>query len=125
MKQFGRLAILMAAMFSLALIMTACEKSSGGGGSDSAGSGDRAKIIGTWNVTTYWRWSQMTFHADGTRSVVERSSGTTLNRGTWHLAGGKLVVVSDVTELWSYTVTATTLTVHLPSGTTVQMVKVK
>jgi hypothetical protein len=85
---------------------------------------DRAKIIGKWRVeTATWRWSKMTFLADGTRSVVDRATGEKLTRGTWRLEDGYLVVVSDVTEKWSYTITGTTMTVTLPSGTRIRMTK--
>lgn len=131
MKQFGRWAFLLTLVFSLGFALTGCETSDNSDDDDNdaapaktGSGGDRAKIIGTWKVTTTtWRWSKMTFNADNTRSVVDRLTGEKLSRGTWSLQNGKLVVVSDVTEEWDYVVTKTTLTATLPSGTVIEMVK--
>lgn len=127
---------LLAGLFAVSLL-AGCEldSSSGDDGSGSGNTGNnnvntgdsssaRQQIVGTWNVNTDWRWSQMTFHADGSRSVVEASTGRTLNRGSWRLEDGYLVVVSDVTERWSYTISGNTMTATLPSGTRVTMTKV-
>lgn len=121
----GRWMGLIGVLFSLSLL-AGCEiDSSSGGDDDNSGdaSNDRSKIVGTWNVVTPWRWSKMTFNANGTRSVVEKSTGATLTRGTWSLKNGKMVVVSDVTEEWDYVVTQQSLTVTLPSGNVIQMTK--
>ena len=127
MKALGRFTFLLAMVCSLGML-TGCEVTDRGhddGDSETAAptSGARKKVVGTWKVVTPWRWSQMTFNADGTRSVVEASTGRSLSRGTWHLANGKLVVVSDVTEQWSYTITGSTMNATLPSGTNIQMLK--
>lgn len=128
MKSLGRFAFLLSLIFSLGLL-TGCEVTDRGhdGGEDEPAAattgGARKKVVGTWKVVTPWRWSQMTFNADGTRSVVDASTGKTISRGTWHLANGKLVVVSDVTETWSYAITGSTMNATLPSGTQIQMLK--
>ncbi len=126
MKHLKIWTLLLSTLVSLGML-TGCELESSGGDDDngSAATGDRAKITGAWKVDSEWRWSQMTFKADGTRSVVDRETGETLTRGTWSLEDGKLVVVSDVTEEWDYTVTKTTLTATLPSGTVINMTKVR
>lgn len=133
MKPIVRLGLLLTLLLSMGGL-SGCELISnhddGDDGTDAASptkpaAGDRQKIIGAWKVVTPdWRWSKMTFNADGTRSVVDRVSGETLHRGTWRLENGKLVVVSDVTEAWTYSITATTLNVTLPSGTRIQMIKI-
>ncbi|MFO7535490.1 MAG: hypothetical protein R6X19_07395 [Kiritimatiellia bacterium] len=130
MKQFGRRAFFLAMILTSGFALTGCETSDNSDDDDNdnrvvqtAPANDRARIIGTWKVVTPWRWSKMTFNADGSRSVVDRLTGEKLSRGTWSLQNGKLVVVSDVTEEWDYTVTATTLTATLPSGSVIEMVK--
>jgi hypothetical protein len=128
MRQFGRAMVLLAAAGALALGVVGCETESSDRFFDNGnnnGNDEKAKIVGVWNVTTPWRWSQMTFRADGTRGVVERSTGRVFSRGTWDLVNGKMVVVSDVTEQWDYAVTATTLTVYHPSGGRLDMVRVQ
>jgi hypothetical protein len=125
MKKFaGPFAVLMGVLFAMSLL-TGCELNNGGGDDDDDvnPSKDKNKIVGTWTVVTPWRWSKMTFNANGTRSVVDRSTGETLTRGTWSLQNGKMVVVSDVTEKWDYVVKKNSLTVTLPSGNVIQMAK--
>lgn len=129
MKHFGRMGLILAATLAIGTL-TGCEVVSfhdddnGKNGSPApSANAERQKIIGTWKVVTEWRWSKMTFHADGTRSVVDRVSGDKLSRGTWRLENGKLVVVSDVTEVWTYSITGDTMNVTLPSGNKIQMVK--
>ena len=55
MNGCGRLAIRAAAIFSLFLMLTGCEDSSGGDGGGNAG---RNQVVGTWNVVSDWRWSR-------------------------------------------------------------------
>ena len=105
--------MLMAVVVTMSMALTGCEDSSG---DDNDGGGDAALIVGSWKVVSDWRWSQMTFRADGTKSQVDRVSGATLNRGTWSVQDGKLILVSDVTEVCPYTVTKKTLRFTLPSG---------
>ncbi len=124
MKRFGSLFAFFAALVTTSFLFTGCEIGGGGSGGGTDNEGDRAKIIGTWRVNTTWRWSQMTFNADGSRSVVDRVSGATFHRGSWRLSGGKLIVVSDVTEEWDYVVTDTTLTATLPGGSVVPMSRI-
>ncbi len=124
MKQVGRLASLFAAVFSLSFVMTGCELNSSGGGSDNNSDVTLdAKVVGAWNVVSDWRWSKMTFRANGSKSQTDRISGTTYNRGSWSTQDGNLILVSDVTEACPYTVTASTLAFTLPSGNRVQMTR--
>ncbi len=97
-----------------------CESSGSDG--DDGGSID-PNVVGTWEVVSAWRWSEMTFRADGTKSQVDRATGARNNRGSWSARDGKLIVVSDVTEEWPYTVTASTLLFTTPGGTRVQMTR--
>lgn len=97
-----------------------CETSSSDG--DDEGSID-PKVVGTWKVVSDWRWSEMTFNANGTKSQVDRLSGERNNRGSWSAKDGKLIVVSDVIEEWPYTVTASALVFTTPGGTRVQMMR--
>jgi hypothetical protein len=134
MKRFGRLFPLLALVLAAFWLLPGCEVASssgdnGGGNNNNTNNnndatGDRQKIVGTWRVDTDWRWAQMSFWADGTRSVVDRASGQTLNRGTWYLQNGKLVIVSDVTESCDYTVTDTTLVITVSSGNVIRMTKI-
>jgi hypothetical protein len=126
MKSIARLLALFATVFTLSLVMTGCEldSSSGddNGDNNSAGNQD-PMVVGSWNVVSDWRWSKMTFNANGTKSQTDRATGVTNNRGTWSTRNGNLILVSDVTETCPYTVTATTLAFTLPSGNRVQLTR--
>jgi hypothetical protein len=128
MKRIAFLVPLLSALVSLGLL-TGCEVYSFEDDDDddappaATTGGGRKKLIGTWDVETPWRWTRITLHADGSRSVTD-ASGNVLHRGSWHLEGDKLVIVSDVTEKWDYTVSGSTLTVTPPSGNQLKMTKV-
>jgi hypothetical protein len=114
------MSIFLAAVLTLVGALTGCEN--GGSGGDDGATID-PKVVGTWKVLSVWRWSEMTFRADGSKSQVDRISGEANDRGSWSVEGGKLIIVADVTEAWSYRVTGSTLTATSPGGTTVQMVR--
>jgi hypothetical protein len=128
MKSIGRLVALFATAFAMSWMMTGCEDGGSGGNhnnpdTNTVASLHDARVVGTWNVVSDWRWSQITFNADGTRSVVDRASGNTYNRGSWSTVNERLILVSDVTESCPYTVTPTTLSFTLPSDNVVQAVR--
>ena len=123
MKYHGRMVSLLAAICAMSLmVMTGCDDSD----DDTDTSSDSSMIVGTWKVISSWRWSQVTFNSSGTVDTVQKSDGKVFtNKATWYLSDGKLVIVSDITEACTYTVTATTLAITFPnSTTTISMTKV-
>jgi len=107
------------------IFITGCEDSDSDT-TTSGSSGDSSTIVGTWTVTsTWWRWSKVTFKSDGYIDMTQRSDGSLkLNKATWSISGGKLNIISDITEACSYTLTTNSLSITFPgSGQTVSMVK--
>ena len=121
MKRFGLLALFLAAMVVLPIVLTGCEGGSGGGG---GGSDDELMIIGTWRVLTPWRWSVVTYNADGSVDMTQASDGAIYrNAARWELSGGKLVIISDIRDECDYVVTDTTLVETFPDGAVISMVR--
>ena len=113
------------ALCSAGIFITGCEDSDSDT-TTSGSSGDSSTIVGTWTVTsTWWRWSKVTFKSDGYIDMTQRSDGSLkLNKATWSISGGKLNIISDITEACSYTLTTNSLSITFPgSGQTVSMVK--
>lgn len=126
MKQYRYLIALLVVICSIGALLTGCEDSDSDSSSSSTSSGDSATIIGTWTVTsTWWRWSKVTFKSDGYIDMTQKSDGSLkANKASWSISGGKLNIISDITEACSYTLTTNSLSITFPgSGQTVTMVK--
>lgn len=125
MKQYGWLIVSLMVICSIGTFLTGCEDSDSDSSSSSSNS-DTSTIVGTWTVTsTWWRWSKVTFKTDGYIDMTQKSDGSLKpNKATWSISGGKLNIISDITEACSYTLTTNSLSITFPgSGQTVTMVK--